>query len=91
MIESEQDARRRDDLDELASRRDLFLVPPDSSGRYAEVAYFAGNSLGLQPKATRERLLGELRDWAELAVEGHFEAERPWPPSSVPGKPRPSS
>jgi kynureninase len=50
------------------------------SGRYHEVAYFAGNSLGLQPRATRAALLTELDDWARLGVEGHFEATHPWLP-----------
>ena len=33
--------------------RELFHIPPATGGRYPDVAYFAGNSLGLQPKATR--------------------------------------
>ena len=37
-----------------------------------------GNSLGLQPVATRRRLEQELDDWARLGVEGHREAARPW-------------
>ena len=47
---------------------------------YPEVAYFAGNSLGLQPKATRAELLEDLDAWARLGVEGHLEADRPWLP-----------
>ncbi|MFL6116515.1 MAG: hypothetical protein ACJ786_34935, partial [Catenulispora sp.] len=43
-----------------------------------EMAYLAGNSLGLQPKALRGRLGAELDDWARLGVEGHLEAQRPW-------------
>ena len=75
---SEDEARRMDESDPLPTLRAQFLVPPDTSGSYEEVAYFAGNSLGLQPRITQDRVLGELRDWATLAVEGHFEAERPW-------------
>nr|MDT0662300.1 kynureninase [Micromonospora sp. DSM 115978] len=52
--------------------RHLFHTPP--------VAYLAGNSLGLQPRATRDELLADLDAWARLGVEGHLEAERPWLP-----------
>jgi kynureninase len=36
------------------------------------VIYFCGNSLGLQPKATREFLDIHLNTWASIAVNGHF-------------------
>jgi kynureninase len=62
----------------VPSHRSEFHVPPDPSGRYAEAAYFAGNSLGLQPRVIRERLHSELDDWARLGVEGHTEGTRPW-------------
>ncbi|BCJ68899.1 kynureninase [Polymorphospora rubra] len=75
---SEDDARRRDAAD--PGHRELFHVPPADGGRYAEVAYFAGNSLGLQPCATVPDLLDDLGDWARLGVEGHLEAGRPWLP-----------
>jgi kynureninase len=64
-----------DAADELATLRPQFHVPPYGDG---EVAYFAGNSLGLQPVALRDRLGQELDDWAQLGVEGHGEAARPW-------------
>lgn len=48
--------------------------------RLPGVAYHAGNSLGLQPVATRAALLQELDDWAALGVEGHHEAQHPWFP-----------
>ncbi|MEU6024964.1 kynureninase [Micromonospora sp. NBC_01739] len=60
--------------------RHLFHVPPADGGRYPETAYLAGNSLGLQPKATRTELLADLESWSRLGVEGHLEAERPWLP-----------
>ncbi|RUL89929.1 kynureninase [Verrucosispora sp. FIM060022] len=60
--------------------RHLFHVPPADGGRYPETAYLAGNSLGLQPKATRTELLADLEAWSRLGVEGHLEAERPWLP-----------
>ncbi|MEV0397498.1 kynureninase [Polymorphospora rubra] len=74
----EEDAHRRDAAD--PGHRELFHVPPADGGRYAEVAYFAGNSLGLQPCATVPDLLDDLGDWARLGVEGHLEAGRPWLP-----------
>ncbi|WP_217698408.1 kynureninase [Streptacidiphilus griseoplanus] len=75
---SEEEARRLDAAH--PGHRDLFHVPPADGGRYPETAYFAGNSLGLQPRATRAELLADLEDWARLGVEGHLEAGRPWLP-----------
>ncbi|SFD77167.1 Kynureninase [Micromonospora sediminimaris] len=60
--------------------RHLFHVPPADGGRYPEAAYLAGNSLGLQPRATRDELLADLDAWSRLGVEGHLAAERPWLP-----------
>jgi kynureninase len=40
--------------------------------------YFTGNSLGLQPKTTKDYINQELKDWASLGVEGHMHAENPW-------------
>ena len=59
-------------------------MPPAEGGRYAEVAYMAGNSLGLQPRATRAELLEDLDAWANLGVEAHLEAKRPWLPYHQP-------
>jgi kynureninase len=72
-MNSEDDARDKDAADELPTLRDRFHVPPYGDG---EAAYFAGNSLGLQPKVLRARL--EQDDWAELGVEAHVEGARPW-------------
>ena len=77
-IDDEANARRLDEGD--PGHRDLFHIPPAAGGRYPDTAYFAGNSLGLQPKATVPELLEDLGDWAELGVEGHLEAGRPWLP-----------
>jgi kynureninase len=74
-MSAEDDARARDAADDLPTLRDRFHVPPYGAG---EAAYFAGNSLGLQPKALRARLGQELDDWARFGVEGHGEALRPW-------------
>ncbi|MFD0887541.1 kynureninase [Streptosporangium algeriense] len=77
-LEQEEDALRRDAED--PGNRDLFLVPPAEGGEHPESAYLAGNSLGLQPRATRTELLADLEAWARFGVEGHMEAERPWLP-----------
>ena len=74
----ETDAAALDAADELASFRNKFHIPLDAAGR--EVVYFTGNSLGLQPKTTREYVDQELDDWARLAVEGHMRAKNPWLP-----------
>lgn len=74
----EDSVRRLDQAD--PGHRELFHVPPATGGRYAEVAYFAGNSLGLQPRATRPELQEDLEAWASLGVEGHLEGKRPWLP-----------
>ncbi len=78
MTPTEDDARRRDEAD--PGHRELFHVPPATGGSYPEVAYLAGNSLGLQPKATAPELLADVEAWQRLGVEAHFAAERPWFP-----------
>lgn len=40
--------------------------------------YFLGNSLGLQPVHTKEKLAQVLDDWASLGVESFFHAAEPW-------------
>src|SRR5690348_17686739 len=61
-------ARAQDHADPLRAFRNEFLIPPHAGG---EQVYLCGNSLGLQPRATRQALLDELDDWARLGVEGH--------------------
>jgi len=70
-----QFARMLDKQDPLRSFRSKFFLPK-VKGKNA--IYFTGNSLGLQPKTTRKFINEELNDWANLGVEGHFHAERPW-------------
>lgn len=70
-------AQARDAADPLRAFRDEFLIPKHE-GR--EQLYFCGNSLGLQPKATRPALMEELDNWAEHGVEGHFQGRYPWMP-----------
>ncbi|MEZ4920212.1 MAG: kynureninase [Saprospiraceae bacterium] len=70
-----QFAQECDARDPLASYRQQFIFPQHNGH---PVYYFCGNSLGLQPKATREALVAELDQWAEHGVEGHFRGENPW-------------
>lgn len=75
---SEQRALDLDDDPQFRSWRSNFLVPSAGRGPHGEVAYLAGNSLGLQPRTTGERIAEELAEWARLGVEGHTAAARPW-------------
>lgn len=78
LADGEAEARRLDAAD--PGHRHLFHVPPADGGRHPEAAYLAGNSLGLQPRATRDELAADLDAWGRLGVEGHLEGERPWLP-----------
>lgn len=62
--------------DPLKEFRERYHMPRTVEGE--EFIYFTGNSLGLQPKGVRTIVEQELKDWAELGVEGHFEAKHPW-------------
>ncbi len=67
-----------DARDPLAHFRGRFCLPQTKSGD--ECIYLCGHSLGLQPKTAKSYLEQELRDWAQLGVEGHFHASNPWMP-----------
>ncbi|MBT3417298.1 MAG: kynureninase [Flavobacteriales bacterium] len=67
-----------DAKDELKNYRNEFHIPLQKNGE--EHIYMCGNSLGLQPKRTKEYLNQELEDWATFGVEGHFHAKKPWMP-----------
>ena len=71
-------AQTLDAQDELSSYREKFHIPKQNSGE--EHIYLCGNSLGLQPKTTKEYINQELRDWENFGVEGHFHAKNPWLP-----------
>ncbi len=68
-------ALAEDAADALAGFREEFAIPRHA-GR--DIAYFCGNSLGLQPHAARKAVTDELDYWGELAVEGHFRGRLPW-------------
>jgi kynureninase len=70
---AENSALARDEAD--PSRRSDFRIPPWENGEWA---YFAGNSLGLQPRDATAAVEQELDAWATLAVEGWFEGIEPW-------------
>lgn len=68
-------AKQLDDADELKNYRNQFYIPQHNG---ADMVYFTGNSLGLQPKITKSYIEQELNDWAKYGVEGHFLAQNPW-------------
>lgn len=68
-------AKKADREDPLADCRKLFHFPKHSS---KQLIYLVGNSLGLQPKTTRKFIDAELQDWANLGIEGHLKARKPW-------------
>lgn len=68
-------AQQLDAQDELKNYRDEFIFPQHNG---KNVVYFTGNSLGLQPKRTKQYVDEVMNDWANLAVEGHFYANKPW-------------
>lgn len=74
-INSLEYAQQLDSNDSLSEYRERFHFP---TFHEKQVRYFTGNSLGLQPKATREAVNLELDDWAKWGVEGHFRGTRPW-------------
>ncbi len=71
-------ARELDARDPLARFRDQFHIPIDENGN--QEIYFAGNSLGLQPKQTQTFVLEDLESWKTRGVRGHFEGDLPWVP-----------
>ena len=68
-------AAQLDAEDALASYRELFAFPQRNG---QPVAYFCGNSLGLQPLRAETLISEELDDWRRFGVEGHFQSRRPW-------------
>ncbi len=75
---TEDFALELDKADELNKYRDNFYIPKTAGGN--DVIYFAGNSLGLQPKTVRQFVEQELLDWEKMGVEGHTHAKYPWLP-----------
>lgn len=71
-------AQSLDEQDPMKSFRNEFHHPVRENGE--PYIYFCGNSLGLQPKAVKDNIDQELKDWSRLGVEGHFHAKNPWMP-----------
>ena len=68
-------SRQLDREDPLASYRKEFHFPKVNG---EPVIYFTGNSLGLQPSKASDYVEAIMEDWREMAVEGHFYADKPW-------------
>ncbi len=69
-------ARLLDAADPLAPLRTRFALPRNAGGE--PLTYLCGHSLGLAPLDARRLIEEELDDWANLGVEGHHRARRPW-------------
>src|SRR5438309_9086075 len=69
-------AKQLDAEDPVRGFREKFHLPLGKDGK--PLIYFAGNSLGLMPKAARQVVGQELDDWAKLGVDAHLEAKTPW-------------
>src|SRR5437867_5107991 len=69
-------ALQLDAEDPLRHFREKFHPPLGKDGK--PLIYFAGNSLGLMPKAARQIVEEELDNWARLGVDAHHAAGTPW-------------
>ena len=67
-----------DESDPLRNYRGRFWFPKTPNGE--NCVYLCGHSLGLQPKTAGEYIQQELKDWAELGVDAHFQAANAWMP-----------
>jgi len=77
-INSSKFAEEVDQNDPMRRFRSKFHLPIKKNGE--PYVYLCGNSLGLQPRSTREAIEQELKDWENYGVEGHFHAKNPWMP-----------
>ena len=76
-LPGEDFAIAQDERDRLKEFRGRFLFPKTEAG---DCVYLSGHSLGLQPKTASAYVEEELKEWARLGVEGHFQAKNPWMP-----------
>jgi kynureninase len=72
----EQFALQLDSEDPLRHFRQKFHLPIGNDDR--PLIYFAGNSLGLMPKAAQAIVEEELHNWSKLGVDAHHAAGTPW-------------
>jgi kynureninase len=68
-------AQQLDANEPLRDFRQQFLIPTHNG---VQQTYFLGNSLGLQPKRTKDYMQQVLDDWSRYGVESFFHAEKPW-------------
>lgn len=68
-------AQSLDMQDKLSAYQAEFEFPKVNGKK---TIYFTGNSLGLLPKRAKKYVEDVMADWADMAVEGHFYAEKPW-------------
>src|ERR1700756_3172236 len=73
--DSPEFAQSLDEQDELKHFREKFLFPQHNG---KDAIYLCGNSLGLQPKTTREVIGKQLLNWQEHGVEGWFHPDSKW-------------
>jgi len=73
-----QRAESLDQKDPLSSFGLEFEIPKDVKGN--KLIYLCGNSLGLQPKQTKEYISQELEHWAKWGVDGHTKGKNAWLP-----------
>src|SRR5256714_8712794 len=74
--DNEDFAKHLDAQDSLHVSREKFHLPVGANGE--PLIYFAGNSLGLMPKAAKQIVEQELEDWAKLGVDAHLKAKTSW-------------
>src|SRR5687768_17193120 len=69
-----------DAADILAPYRKQFELPTHApkQGNGRPLTYLCGHSLGLAPRAALDLVSEELAEWAQLGVQGHHTATRPW-------------
>jgi kynureninase len=73
---NEDFARQLDGEDPIRDFREKFHLPLGKGGK--PLIYFAGNSLGLMPKAAQAIVEEELDNWAKFGVDAHLAAGTPW-------------
>lgn len=56
--------------------RAQFHLPQGADGR--ELTYLCGHSLGAMPRQAHALLTEGMTQWAQRAVDGHFEGPKPW-------------